>query len=142
MICSLVGSGHPGKYSYEIPHEYSKGSGNLSGKIISVKRNDWSNLVSFYFQIAISPFTYVATFSRQLYFARSYFLTLLQSNYFNRTVTFSGQLFSPFAEQSLFGRSYFFRIASFSEQTLFENKRFFTAVTFHNSYFIRTNCLG
>ena len=39
MISSSVGSGHYGKYSYEIRHEYLKGWGNLLGKIISVKRN-------------------------------------------------------------------------------------------------------
>ena len=39
MIPSSVCSGHPGKYSYEIPHEYLSGWGNLSGKIISIKRN-------------------------------------------------------------------------------------------------------
>ena len=39
MISSSVGSGHPGKYSYETPHEYLKGWRNLSGKMISVKRN-------------------------------------------------------------------------------------------------------
>ena len=35
----LVGSGHPDRYSYEIPNEYLSGWGNLSGKIISIKRN-------------------------------------------------------------------------------------------------------
>ena len=47
MIAYSVGTGHPGKYSYEIPHEYLKGWANLSEKVISVKRNHWSNLVSF-----------------------------------------------------------------------------------------------
>ena len=32
---SLVGSGHPDKYSYEIPHKHLSEWGNLSGKIIS-----------------------------------------------------------------------------------------------------------
>ena len=32
MISSLVGSGHPSKYSYEILHEYVSGWVNLSGK--------------------------------------------------------------------------------------------------------------
>ena len=36
---SLVGSGHPDKYSYEISHEHLSEWGNLSGKIISIKRN-------------------------------------------------------------------------------------------------------
>ena len=90
---SLPDYGHPGKYSYEIPREYLKGWGNPSGKIISAKRNHWSNLVSFFFQIAISSLAYVTTFSGQLYFGRSYFFILFQSNYFDTTVTFSGQLF-------------------------------------------------
>ena len=28
VISSSVGSGHPGKYAYEIPHKYSVGSGH------------------------------------------------------------------------------------------------------------------
>ena len=36
---SLVGSGHPDKYSYEISHEHLSEWGNLSEKIISIKRN-------------------------------------------------------------------------------------------------------
>ena len=36
MISLSVGSSHPGNYSYEIPHEYLKGWGNLLEKI---KRN-------------------------------------------------------------------------------------------------------
>ena len=155
MISSSVGSDQPGKYSYEIPHEYLKGGGNLSGKIISVKLNHQSNLVSSFFQMSISPFPSdicFPTFSRQLCFGRSYFFTLFQSNYFDITVTFSGQLFlqnSCFFR--LFQNSHFFAGAIFSEQllcrsetsteqALFENKKFFMAVTFRNSYFIRRNC--
>ena len=37
MISSSVGFGHPGKYSYGIPHEYLSGQGNLLEKIISIK---------------------------------------------------------------------------------------------------------
>ena len=71
-----------------------------------------------FLQIAISLLAYIATFLGQLYFGRSYFFTLFQSNYFD-TTTFGAAisseqlLFSPFSEQSLFCRSYFFRIASF-----------------------------
>ena len=36
---SSVGYGHPGKYSYEIPHKYLSERVNLSGKIISIKHN-------------------------------------------------------------------------------------------------------
>ena len=39
MTSSFVGSSNPGKYSYEIPHEYLNGWGNLLGKVISIKRN-------------------------------------------------------------------------------------------------------
>ena len=39
MISFSVGSGHPGKYSYDTPHEYLSGWGNLSGEIISTKRS-------------------------------------------------------------------------------------------------------
>ena len=39
MISSSVGCGHPGKSSYEIPHEYLSGLGNLFEKIISIKHN-------------------------------------------------------------------------------------------------------
>ena len=39
MISSSVGSSLPGKYSYEIPHEYLPGRVNLSGKVILIKHN-------------------------------------------------------------------------------------------------------
>ena len=39
MISSSVGFGHSGKYSSEIPYEYLSGWENLSGKMISIKRN-------------------------------------------------------------------------------------------------------
>ena len=39
MISSSVGSGYPGKDSYEIPHENLSGWANLSEKIISIKHN-------------------------------------------------------------------------------------------------------
>ena len=157
MISSSVGSDQPGKYSYEIPHEYLKGGGNLSGKIISVKLNHQSNLVSSFFQMSISPFPSdicFPTFSGQLCFGRSYFFTLFQSNYFDITVTFSGQLFlqnscffplfqnSHFFAGVIFSEQLLFRSETSTEQALFENKKFFTAVTFRNSYFIRRNCLG
>ena len=40
IISASVGSGHHNKYSYEIPHEYLLERGSLSGKIISIKRNN------------------------------------------------------------------------------------------------------
>ena len=72
-----------------------------------------------FFQIAMSPLTYVATFSGQRYFGGSYFLTLFQSYYFDTTVTFSGQLF---LQSSccfvLFQNSNFFAGVILSEQLL------------------------
>ena len=64
---------------------------------------------------------YVVTFSGQLYFRKSYFLTvstsseqsLRQSNYFDTTVT----------SQS----SYFFRAVRFFDLLIFQNSHFFTA---------------
>ena len=113
MISSSVGSGHPGKYSYEIPHEYLKGLGNLSGEIISAKRNHQSNLVSFFFQIAISPLEYVVTFSGQHYLGK------VTSSQFFRVTTLTQQL--------LFRDSYFFRTAAFFH--------FFRTVTFLQEFF-------
>ena len=132
MISSSGGSGHHGKYSYEIPHEYLKGWGKLSGKTISVKRNHLSNL-GFFFLTAISPLACVATFSRQLYFGRSYFFTLFQSNYFDSyffgTAISSEQLlFSQFSEQSLFRRS--FRIKISKKELILQSSYFCTVSTF------------
>ena len=113
-------------------------------------------MVSFFFQIAISPLACVATFSEQLYFGRSYFFTLFQSIYFDTTVAFSGQLF---LQNSCFFP--FFRTVNFSQELFFQNsfffganllqsrhflrisvKKFFTEITFRNSYFIWRNCSG
>ena len=44
MVSSSVGSGHPDKYSYDIPHEDLLGWGNFLGRIISIKRNHYSNV--------------------------------------------------------------------------------------------------
>ena len=112
--------------------------------IISIKRNHQSGV---YFQIAISLIAYVATFSGQFYFWRSYFFTLFQSDYFGTTVTSSEQLFfQSSCFFLLFQNSHFFAAVIFSEQLLFqnensteqpvlENEKFFVAVTFRNSCF-------
>ena len=109
---------------WQIPHEYLKGSGNLSGNIISIKRNHQSNLVSFFLSNSDFP-TYVATFSGQLYFGKSYFFTLFQSNYVDTTVTFSGQIF---LQNSccflLFQNSHFFAGVIFSKQLSFSERNF------------------
>ena len=69
-----------------------------------------------FFQIAISVLAYLATFSEQLYFGKSYFFTLFQSNYSDTTVTFSEQLFLQnscffvlFQNSHSFARVFFFR---------------------------------
>ena len=135
---SLVGSGHPDQYSYEIPLE------QLQWKIISIKRNQFA---IFCFQMVISLLTYLATFSGQLYFWRSNFFKLYQSKCFDTTVTLSEELFLPcncFFEELCFQKihslaSVFFRIPIFrsdtsSQQPLLEKRKFFRAVTFWKSY--------
>ena len=79
--------------------------------------------------MAISLLQYVATFSEQFYFWRSYFVTLFQGNYFGTTVTFSEQLL---LQTSCFSEGLFF-----SEQSLFSKQLFF-----QNSYFFRANLLA
>ena len=86
-------------------------------------------MVSF-FQIAISLLAYVATFSGQLYFGRSYFFTLFQSNYFGTTVTFFGQ----HRTAAVFS---FFRTVTFSQELFFQNSFFFGAKILQSSHFLR-----
>ena len=66
----------------------------------------------FFFHTEVSRLEYVATFSGQLDFKRSYFFTLLYCNYFETTVTF------PY----FFWSSYFFRTVTYSEYLLFQSK--------------------
>ena len=150
VISSLVSSGHPDKYSYEIPHEFLPGRGKLSGKMISIKRNPYFNLGLFVFKWWF-PFSIFATFSGQLYFRRSNFFKLLWSNCFDATVTLSEQLFlqsSCFFKELCFRKIHFlasiifpeyliFRSETSSEQPLLENilRKFFRAVTFRKSHF-------
>ena len=75
MTSSSVGSGHPGKYSNKLPHEY------------------FSVFHKFYMVILEYFVPYVAIFSRQPYFWTSYFFTLLLSDNLNATITFSEKLF-------------------------------------------------
>ena len=105
-----------------------QGGRNLSGKIISMKHNHQSNLEIF-FQIAISLLAYVATLSGQVYFRRSYFFTLFQSDYFDTTVNFPEQLFLQ--------RNRFFRI-SFSRGVTYLQHFLF----FQSSYFFRVKLLA
>ena len=105
-----------------------KGEGTSWGKLNVIASLIW---VSF-FQIAISPLAYVATFSGQLYFGRSYFFTLFQSNYFDTTVTFLGQ---PHLQKSCF--FLFFRTVTFSQKLFFQNSFFFGAKLLQSSHFLR-----
>ena len=94
-ITSSVGFGHPVKYSYEIPHEYSSEWGNISRKFFS--NGDF-----------LSPIC--CDFFRSFVFGES---TLF---HFNTTVTFSEQLF---LEQLHFLRSSFFKTAIFFKAVIF-----------------------
>ena len=105
-----------------------QGGRNLSGKIISMKHNHQSNLEIF-FQIAISLLTYVATLSGQVYFRRSYFFTLFQSDYFDTTVNFPEQLFLQ--------RNRFFRISFSRRVTYLQHFLFFQSI-----YFFRVKLLA
>ena len=69
--------------------------------------------------MAVSFLAYAATLWERLYFRRSHFFRLLQSNHFDTTITFSEQLFlqssyffwgAPFFRTVNLQRSYFFRI--------------------------------
>ena len=118
LISSSVGSGHLGKYLYEIPHEYLKGWGNLSGKIISVKRNHWSNLVSFFLNSDFSP--------------------RICCHFFRTTLFWVKLLLPIFSEllprhKLLFRDSYFFRAAAFF--SFFRKVTFSQGLFFHNSFF-------
>ena len=84
--------------------------------------------------MSISLLAYVANFSGQLYFWRSYFFTRLQNNYFNATVNFSEQVFlqnSCFFEELLFQYCYLFAAVNFSES------HFFRAKLLLSSHFLR-----
>ena len=84
--------------------------------------------------MSISLLAYVANFSGQLYFWRSYFFTRLQNNYFNATVNFSEQVFlqsSCFFEELLFQYCYLCTAVNFSES------HFFRAKLLLSSHFLR-----
>ena len=80
--------------------------------------------------MVISLLVYLATFSEELYFCRSHFLTLPQSNCFDTTVTLPEQLFFqsgcffwgvPFSKEPFPCSSYFFRIPNFSERNFYSS---------------------
>ena len=86
---------------------------------------------------SVSLLAYVATFSGQLCFWRSYFFTLFRSNYFDMTVTFSEQLFLQNSCFFLpFQNSHFFASVIFSESLLFQSDRVATSLdVLYGSYF-------
>ena len=110
MISSSVVSCHPGMYSCRILHGYLSEWGNLSGKIISIKRHCKSNLVSFFklkflFSHLLPLFQDTFTFGVASNFFR---VTTSTEQLLFRSSISSGQLlFSFFSEQSLFRRNYF-----------------------------------
>ena len=80
--------------------------------------------------MAISLFASLATFSRRLYLWRSYFFTVLQSNYFDTTVTFSEEPFvqsSYFFEELRFRKSHFLAAVILSEYLIFSERNFYRA---------------
>ena len=131
-------------------NEYLSGSGNFSsGRIIPIKRNQQFQLwIFFSFQMAFSLLAYLATFSGQLYFLRSFFIDtslttltqqlLYRSNYFFRAAAFFKELLfrkSHFLAAVIFSEYLIFRNETCTEQPLCENKKRFRAVNFRNSYF-------
>ena len=80
--------------------------------------------------------TYVSTFSGQLYFRKSYFFTLLHSNYFDTTTTFSEQLFLQ--SSYYFWGAPFFKTFTSLQQLFFQNRNLLGAKLLPNSLFLRT----
>ena len=145
MISFSVGSGHPGKYSYE-------------GKLRKIKRYSWeklsviASLIWFLFFKQRFPFSHMLPL-----FQDNFILVEATSSRFFRVTTSTQQLlFRGSSEHCcflLFQNSHFFAGVIFSEQLLFrsensteqpllENRKFFTALTFRNSSFFRKTCLG
>ena len=91
--------------------------------------------MGFSFQTTISLLAYAATFSGQFYFQNSYFFTLLQSYYFDTTVSFFERLF--FSVQLLCFRSTFFRTVTSLQQLFFQNSYFFRAKLLLYRHFFR-----
>ena len=127
MISSSVGSS---QYSWRMPYEYLAGWGNLSGKIISIKRNHQSGV---YFQIAISLIACLATFFRATLFLK----TLLLYTFSEWLLRHSSYIFGAamFSEQLLF--SPFFTTVTYSQQLFFQNSFFFRVTILQSSHFLR-----
>ena len=136
MVSSQLGSGHPDKYSFEIPNEYLSRRGNLLWEVNSITRNRQFNL-GFLFQMTISRLAYAAAFSGQLCFWRRHFFSIMTSTqqlFFQNSIekhfqgktstehhfliagSCLGQLHSGTA---IFQVEEFFRIKIFTEKLLF-----------------------
>ena len=99
---------------WEIPHEYLKGWGNLSGNIISIKRNHYFNLVSFFSNSDFPSRICCHFFGTTLFLGEALLHTFW--NCFDPAVTFSGQLFlQNNCCFLLFQNSHFFAEVIFSE---------------------------
>ena len=83
-------------------------------------------MVSFFLSNSDFP-TYVATFSGQLYFGKSYFFTLFQSNCLNTTVTFFRTAISS---EKLFYPEELFRIKISKKELIFQSRYFCKVSTF------------
>ena len=123
MISSSVGSGHPrsDKSSCEIPHEYVSRQGNLSGKIISIKRDVPSRKCCDFFRTAL--------FSDKLLLHMSPEELFWHNSYFFRAAISSKQL--------LFLRSSFFRTVISRQQLFFQKSYFFRAKLLSSSHFLK-----
>ena len=77
---------------------------------------------------------YAVTFSEQICLRRNHFFTLLQSNYFDTTVTFMKQLFLQSCWFYL-EASFFWTVTS-SHQSIFQNSYFFRAKLLPSSHFL------
>ena len=111
-------------------------------KIISIKRNQWSNLFLFFSNSDFPSRMYCDFYRTTLFLERLLFHTfsewlLRHSSYIFGADIFSEQLlFSPFSEQPLFQRSYFFRIASFSERKFYRAATSWEWEVLSGSYFL------
>ena len=143
MISSLVGSGHPDEYSYEVvPHEYLS---NVTASLI------WDFLFFLYFFWVDFPSCIFADFFRTTYFRRRYIFVkaLLSWSFAIGEALFYSFLFGEATSshyfrvttsrrQWLFRSSYFFRAAAFYEELCFQKSHFLAPVIFSEYLIFRS----
>ena len=116
------------------------------GKIISIAILICFCLFVFCFQITISLLAYLVTLSGELYFRKSCFFRLHQSNYIDTTVTFLEQLFLHsnclFFEKLCFWKSHFLAAVIFSEYLIFRSEVSTKQLILENRKFFRTVLFG